>query len=329
MAYLEVLFGLVILIFAGDFLVRGAVALAKKMGVPTLVIGLTIVAFGTSAPELVVAIDAVIIGSPTLALGNVIGSNIANVLLVIGLPALIYPISCASPRMTRNLVIMLAATVIFILMGIASQGVYTAPQGIILLALLSLFLVYSALRAKAHPEAIEPLEELNGICETPQSYGFSIILIVGGLIGLVFGADLFVKGAIVIAREWKISEEVIGLTLVAVGTSLPELVTSIVAAVRRHHDVAVGNVIGSNLFNLLAVIGTSSLFGDIPVPESFMRVDMWVMLAASIALLPYCFYKQSVGRYSGIGFIAAYGLYMGYLMQTAHTNSVMMTIGAQ
>lgn len=328
MAYLEVLLGLVILVFAGDFLVRGAVALAKKMGVPTLVIGLTIVAFGTSAPELVVAIDAVLIGSPTLALGNVIGSNIANVLLVIGLPALIYPISCASPRMTRNLMIMLAANVIFIFMGIASQGIYTMPQGFILLALLTMFLVYSALRAKAHPEAIEPLEELDGICETPQSYGFSSMLIIGGVIGLGFGADLLVKGAVVIAREWAISEEVIGLTLVAIGTSLPELVTATVAAVRRHHDVAVGNVIGSNLFNLLAVIGVSSLFGDIPVPDAFMRVDMWVMLAASIALLPYCFYKQSVGRYSGIGFLAAYALYMGYLMQTALENPVMLMMGA-
>lgn len=327
MAYLEVLLGLVILIFAGDFLVRGAVALAKKMGVPTLVIGLTIVAFGTSAPELVVAIDAVLIGAPTLALGNVIGSNIANVLLVIGLPALIYPISCASPRMTRNLMIMLAATVIFIFMGIASQGAYTAPQGFILLGLLTLFLVYSALRAKAHPEAVEPLEELDGICETPQSYGFSAMLVIGGVIGLGFGADMLVKGAVVIAREWAISEEVIGLTLVAIGTSLPELVTALVAAFRRHHDVAVGNVIGSNLFNLLAVIGAASIFGDIPIPDSFMRVDMWVMLAASIALLPYCHYKQSVGRYSGIGFLLAYSFYMGFLLQS-HNGTTMMMIGA-
>ena len=326
MAYIEVILGLVILVFAGDFLVRGAVALAKKMGISTLVIGLTIVAFGTSAPELVVAIDAVIIGAPALALGNVVGSNIANILLVIGLPAIIYPISCAAPRLTRNLMIMLAATLIFIFMGMATKGTYSAPQGFILLALLTMFLVYSGMRAKAHPEAVDPLEELDGVCETPQNRGFSIMLIIAGMIGLGFGADLLVEGAVVIARDWGISEEVIGLTLLAIGTSLPELVTAVVAAVRRHHDVIVGNVIGSNLFNLLAVMGAASLFGDIPIPESFMKVELWVMLAASIALLPYCHYKQSVGRMSGFGFLAAYVLYMAYLVQSHASSTAIVDV---
>lgn len=326
MAYLEVLLGLVILVFAGDFLVRGAVSLAKRMGVPTLVIGLTIVAFGTSAPELVVAIDAVLIGSPTLALGNVVGSNIANVLLVIGIPALIYPISCAAPRLTRNLMIMLVATAIFIFMAMANQGVLSAPQGFIFLGYLTMFLVYSALRAKAHPEHCEPIDELDGIPLKESSYGLSFVMIIGGMIGLVFGADLLVEGAVVIAREWGVSEEIIGLTLVAIGTSLPELVTALMAAIRRHHDVAVGNVIGSNLFNLLAVVGVSTLIDDIPVPESFMGVDMWVMLAASVALLPYCHFKQSIGRFSGIGFLVAYGIYMVYLAQSAHSPVTAMMV---
>lgn len=326
MAYFEVLAGLVILVIAGDFLVRGAVALAKHMGISTFVIGLTIVAFGTSAPELVVAIDAVLIGSPALAIGNVVGSNIANVLLVIGIPALIYPINCAGPRLTKNLMIMLAATLLFIFMGMATQGVFSTAQGIIFLAFLTLFLVYSALRAKAHPEQIVPVDEFDGIPLKEAGYGLSFTMIIGGMVGLVYGAEMLVDGAVVVAREWGINEEVIGLTLVAIGTSLPELVTALMAAIRRHHDVAVGNVIGSNLFNLLAVIGAATLFGDIPVPESFMKVDLWVMLAASIALLPYCHFKQNIGRFSGIGFLVAYGIYMVYLAQAAHNPVTAMMV---
>ena len=321
MAYLQIIGGLVLLVLAGDFLVRGAVSIAKHFGVPILVIGLTIVAFGTSAPELVVAVDAVLVGVPALALGNVVGSNTANILLVIGVPAILAPMSCNAPRLTRNLMIMLAASAVFI--GMAHSGQFRWIHGIILLGFLASFLSYAFLRAKSHPNEIDPQEELEGIADIPDSMAFSALLVIAGIIGLGFGADLLVDGAVIVAREWGISEEVIGLTLVAIGTSLPELVTSVVAALRRHCDVAVGNVIGSNLFNLLGVIGVSSLFGSIPVAQSFLEIDLWVMLAASVALLPFCHYQASVGRLMGFLFLLSYIGYMVYLVQSGAVANAM------
>jgi len=316
MVYLQALLGLTILIFAGDFLVRGAVSLAKKWNVSTLVISLTIIAFGTSAPELVVGIKAVLSDAGALALGNVVGSNIANILLVIGLPALIAPISFAAPRLTRNLMIMLGASAIFI--GMASSGKFDWEQGMVLVFLLISFITYSALRSKAHPEEQDLLaKELDDLEKPPHSLALSFVMVIGGLIGLTFGADQLVKGSIIIARDIGVSEEIIGLTLVAVGTSLPELVTSLVAAIRKHNDIAVGNVIGSNIFNLLGIIGVSSLFGDIPVSQNILRVDVWVMIAASIALLPFCQYKASVGRFFGIVLLLAYAGYLLHLVQSS------------
>lgn len=315
MAYLSILSGLVLLVFAGDFLVRGAVSIARRFDVPVLVIGLTIVAFGTSAPELVVGIDAVLVGVPALALGNVVGSNIANILLVLGVPALIAPLACDAPRLTKNLLVMLAATFAFIVL--ASTGQFAWPQGLVLLTLLAAFLYWSFIRAKKCPDAIDPMIELDGLETKPHPISKSVWLIVGGAVGLAVGADLLVNGSVIIAREWGVSEEVIGLTLIAIGTSLPELVTSVVAAVRRHCDVAVGNVIGSNLFNLLGIIGVSSLFGTIPVSKNVMSVDLWVMLFASLAILPFCLKGGSIGRRAGAGLLLSYGAYMYYVFSAA------------
>ncbi|GHF23213.1 sodium:calcium antiporter [Kordiimonas sediminis] len=311
MAYMQIVLGLVLLVFAGDFLVRGAVSLAQRLGVPTLIIGLTIIAFGTSAPELVVAIDAVLSDAPTLALGNVVGSNVANILLVIGLPAIIAPIACDAPRLGRNLFIMIGVTLIFI--GLAYTGGFGTTQGLILLAILAAFLFSSLYRAKSHPEAVDPLAELDGIEEHHDSMGLSLLMILGGLIGLVFGADQLVEGSVTVARALGVSEAVIGLTLVALGTSLPELVTAVVAAIRGHADVAVGSVIGSNLFNLLCIIGISSQFGFIDVPASFLEFDLWIMLLCSLILVPYYLRKRMIGRWSGMAMIIVYGSYMYYL----------------
>lgn len=315
MAYVSILSGLVLLVFAGDVLVRGAVSIARRYDVPVLVIGLTIVAFGTSAPELVVGIDAVLVGVPALALGNVVGSNIANILLVLGVPALIAPLACDAPRLTKNLLVMLGASLIFIAM--AATGQFAWPQGLGLLALLFAFLYWSFIRAKKSPDVIDPMIELDGLETKPYPVGKSAIMITGGAIGLVIGADLLVEGAVFVAREWGVSEEVIGLTLIAIGTSLPELVTSVVAAVRRHCDVAVGNVIGSNLFNLLGIIGVSSLFGTIPVSDSIMSVDLWVMLLATLIILPFCLKRANIGRRAGAGLLISYVAYMIYLLSTA------------
>lgn len=322
MAYIQVVAGLVLLVFAGDFLVRGAVSLAQRAGISTLIIGLTVVAFGTSAPELVVGIDAVLKDAPTLALGNVVGSNIANVLLVVGLPALLAPMTCNAPRLGRNLAIMLVANALFI--GLASTGSFTYREGSILFTCLVLFLVYSGMRAKAAPgctEAVESIEEIN---ETPDSYMLAAALVVGGLIGLGIGADLLVVGAVEIAVGFGVSQAVIGLTLVALGTSLPELVTALVAAVRGHCDVAVGNVIGSNIFNLLGIMGITSIIGEVPVPDSFLRVDLWVMLASAMLLIPFCRMRSKVGKVSGAMMVT---LYVGYIAYLAHSEESAAVMG--
>lgn len=306
--------GLVALVFAGDILVRGSVSLAEKLGVPSLVIGLTIVAFGTSAPELMVSIDAVLSGVPTLALGNVVGSNIANIFLVVGLPALIAPMVCEAPRLTRNLLIMVAITVLFILLALT--GSFGWQQGLVLVTMLVVFIGYNLHFGRQHPELVQDLLEEEQEQSQPLPVWQSSALVLAGLLGLVFGAHLLVGGSVSIARTLGVSEAVIGLTLVALGTSLPELVTSIMAAIRCRCDVAVGNVIGSNIFNLLAIIGISSFFGTIPVPDSFFRVDFWVMLGASVALFPFCLRRGSVGRLMGCLFLLAYGGYMAWLVQS-------------
>ncbi len=314
MAYLEVVTGIVLLVVAGDFLVRGAVSLAHKAGISTLVIGLTIVAFGTSAPELVVGVDAVLKGSPTLALGNIVGSNIANSLLVIGLPAIIAPMTCDAPRLGRNLMMMLGATLIFI--WFAQGGAFTFWDGFVLLILLFMFLAYSGMRAKKCPMELEGLDEIHEIEQHPIPYRKSWAMVIGGLAGLAIGADLLVVGSIELARSFGVSEALIGLTLIALGTSLPELVTAMVAAIRGHCDVAVGNVIGSNIFNILGIMGVSSMVGTIPVPDSFLNVDLWVMLAAALLIVPFTRLRSQLGKFSGFALVA---LYIGYMVHLAHS----------
>jgi len=321
MAYIQVVAGLVLLVFAGDFLVRGAVSLAQRAGISKLIIGLTVVAFGTSAPELVVGIDAVLKDAPTLALGNVVGSNIANVLLVVGLPAMVAPMACDAPRLGRNLMIMLVATALFI--GLAHTGSFGWQEGAILMAFLTLFLIYSGMRAKTMPCDLEPIEDVEGFQDNPDSYGLAIALVVGGLIGLGIGADLLVVGSVKIATSFGVSEAVIGLTLVALGTSLPELVTALVAAVRGHCDVAVGNVIGSNLFNLLGIMGITSMVGTVPVPDSFLQVDLWVMLGATMLLIPFCRLRSKVGKLSGVMMVSMYIAYIVYLAHSDESAAVM------
>lgn len=306
-AFFQLLGGLVLLIYAGDALVRGAVSISRRLNIPPMVVGLTVVAFGTSAPELVVGIDAVLTGVPTLALGNVVGSNIANIWLVVGIPALIAPMICHAEKCRRNMFIMLGVTVLFI--ALAFTGEFNIWTAVILLGTLAVFLYYSAF-GKQDETYQEILEEIEGLPVQPDSFRLCGILILTGIVGLSIGAHFFVLGAVELAFMLGVSEAVIGLTVVALGTSIPELVTAIAASMRRHCDVAIGNVLGSNVFNLLAIIGISSLFGDIPVPQAFLDFDLWIMLLAALSFLPFAFFGKNVGRFSGIMFCAAYGLYI-------------------
>ena len=299
--------GLVLLVLAGDALVKGAVNLSLRLGVPPLIVGLTVVAFGTSAPELLVSVQAVLDNAPALALGNVVGSNIANILLVLGIPALIAAVPVSRDLM-HDFVVMMAAAVFFI--ALAFLGPFGWLHGIALLAGLAAMLWNSFARARAHRASAEP--ELEGADAGASSIKIALFLL-SGLIGLPLGANLLVTGAVNVASVLGVSETVIGLTLVAVGTSLPELATTVAAAYRRQAGVAMGNVIGSNIFNLLGIIGVASLVGRIPVPPAMLHSDLWVMLAVSALLGVFVLRGRSIGRLAGAALIALYVLYVVHL----------------
>jgi cation:H+ antiporter len=301
---LSVALGLVILIFAGDALVKGAVNLALRVGLPALVVSLTVVAFGTSAPELLVSVQAILDGVPGLALGNVVGSNTANVLLVLGIPAIIATLHTSGHDTRRDYLYMLGATVLFI--GLCLTGTLVWWHGLILLGALAVVLAATFLASRDKPaEAVE----LEGAEPAMPGWRLAMFLILG-LVGLPLGASLLVDGATAIARAFGVTETVIGLTLVAVGTSLPELSTTVMAAIRRHADVALGNVIGSNLFNLLGIIGIALLVGPIPVERTFLTLDLRIMLGATLLLIPFVVLRRDVTRLWGI---LLTGLYLGYL----------------
>ena len=301
--------GLALLLVAGDFLVKGAVNLSLRLGVPALIVSLTVVAFGTSAPELLISVQAILDGVPGLALGNVVGSNTANVLLVLGLPALIAGLATGATDTRRSYVQMLAATALFV--ALAFLGPFTWWHGLVLLAGLAAMLLWAYRAAAAHRAAAGPkdAEEVEG---ADPSLGWPRILgaLALGLVGLPLGANFLVDGATGIAKSFGLSDEVIGLTLVAVGTSLPELATTVSAAIRRQADVALGNVIGSNMFNLLAIIGVAALVGPIPVDAGMLRFDLWVMVAASLVLAPFVFRDWDMGRVWGAALAALYVLYV-------------------
>lgn len=301
--------GLVILLLAGDVLVKGAVNLSLRLGIPALIVSLTIVAFGTSAPELLISVKSILDGVPGLAMGNVVGSNTANILLVLGVPAIISGLHAASDT-RKTYLAMIAGTLLFIVL--AFMGPFTWWHGLILLSLLVYVLFDAGRTAQAHRAASNGAEAEDDLEEAdPDMPWWRIgIYLLLGLIGLPIGADLLVESSVAIATAYGVSETVIGLTLVAIGTSLPELATTVMAAIRKHADVALGNVIGSNMFNLLGIIGISSFVGAIPVDPGLLRLDIWVMLAASLVLAPFVFFRWPMGRTVGVVFSA---LYVGYI----------------
>jgi cation:H+ antiporter len=308
MAWFFVVLGLVTLLLAGDFLVRGAVNLALRLGISALVVSLTVVAFGTSAPELLIVLTAMADDAPGLAMGNVIGSNTANILLVLGLPAMAAGLYTAAFDTKKTFIFMILSTALFIIL--AFVGPFSLWHGTLLLVILAAILVDQARTARRDRRAAVTTEALGGV--DPSMPGWKIMLyLLFGLVGLPLGAKVLVANAEIIAREFGVPETTIGLTLIAVGTSLPELATTTVAAIRRQADVALGNVIGSNMFNLLAIIGIAALVGPIPVAEEFLSFDLWVMLAASLLLIPFVFFGRNITRIWGAALTL---LYMAYLL---------------
>ena len=308
MDWLYTAVGLVILLLAGDSLVKGAVNLSLRLGVPALIVSLTVVAFGTSAPELLIAIQAIFDDVPGLALGNVVGSNTANVLLVLGVPALLAIMHTSECDTRSSYLQMIAATALFIVM--CFTGPFTWITGLILLAALVAMLTHAARAANKHRKAnADDEEEVEG-ADPNLGWPKIALFLALGIIGLPLGAKLFVDGATNIALTFGISETVIGLTLVAIGTSLPELATTVMAALRRQADVALGNVIGSNMFNLLGIMGVASLVGTIPVDPQFLTFDLWIMLLASLMLIPFVFLKMDINRIWGVALSALYVAYL-------------------
>ncbi len=311
--YASLFGGLAILLIAGDILVRGSVGMAQTFGIPTLVIGLTIVAFGTSAPELVISIRAAVGGEGGIAIGNVVGSNIANVLLVLGLPALIATTQCGERGSTKNAVFMIAVTLVFIMFCYFPP--LGRPAGVALLVLLVLFLAESArsaMRARRDGASeCEVEEELLGEVDAlPKEIWVATLFIFAGLIALPIGANFTIDGAVSIARSWHVSEATIALTIIALGTSLPELATTLMSAVRGQAAVAVGNVIGSNVFNLLAIMGTAAVISPIAVPAEMMQFDIWAMLGTSVLLLLFTAMAVTLRRPAGLALTVAYASYI-------------------
>jgi len=315
MVYLGLFAGFVILLLSGDFLVRGAIVLAMRLGVPSLIIGLTVVAFGTSAPELVVSVRAILSGSSGIALGNIVGSNIANILLVLGLPALICPTDCDQPLIKRNMFYVIAASILFIVL--CFNGPLITWHGAILFSLIVLFLIESGRRMGSMSNSVTKddtaLEQIDGVAGLPNSAPALVMFLIIGILGLPIGAEVIVSNATEIARAFDVSEAAIGLTLIALGTSLPELSTTFVAALRGHCGLALGNVLGSNLFNILAVMGVTAMMAPVAIPETFLHYDLWVMLAATLAITPFVMMRARITRIPATLFICAYGIYVYFV----------------
>lgn len=310
--------GLAALVAGAELLVRGAGRLATSFGVSPLVVGLTVVAFGTSAPEMAVSIDAALSGSAELAIGNVVGSNIANILVILGLSALIAPLFVNEQLIRQEIPIMIGVSALVI--GLAWDGTLSRGESGLLVALIVAYTVFLIVQSRRAGRATQDefAEEIP-TSQWDRHWAVQLALVVGGLVLLVVGADWLVGAAVVFARAFGLSDLVVGLTIVAIGTSAPEIAASIVATLRGQRDIAVGNVVGSNLFNLLAVLGLAGLVapGGLAVPDAARHVDFWVMLAVAFACLPIALTGRHIVRWEGALFVGYYIAYAAYLVLAA------------
>lgn len=305
---LSLLAGFVLLLGGGEYLVRGAGALALRFGLSHLVVGIIIVGFGTSVPELVASIQAALSGAPGIAMGNVVGSNTANILLILGVGAIIYPVIVSGAAIYRDGVTMVAtaALLLFAVWG----GQLSTLAGLLFVLLLAAYLVYLIYSdRKANGEAAAD-EDDDDLPKPSKSIWLDIAMVAGGTAAVVAGGKLLVDGAISVAQAFDVSDEVIGLTLVAIGTSLPELATSIMAALRKHSDIALGNVLGSNVYNILGIAGITALIKPIPVSAHMVKVDIPVMIAVSVALFVLAVVVKRFGKRVGYAFLAGYAVYI-------------------
>ncbi|MEN8196008.1 MAG: calcium/sodium antiporter [Pseudomonadota bacterium] len=308
--FFQVAGGLLLLFFGGEFLVRAAVSLARRIGVSPLVIGLSVVAAGTSAPEMVVCLIAALEGAPGIAIGNVVGSNIANLLLVVGAAGMIYPIARNARSIYRDGAVCIAATVLFVFLS--TTGEFESWHGIVMLVALAAYLLGSYWSDRRDAKtAFEIEKEVEELEDKGQPLPVILLRLAFGFTGVILGSELLVDGSIDVARSLGLSETVIGVTLVAVGTSLPELATSIIAAKSRHTDVALGNAIGSCIFNLLAIMGVVAAVVPIKVPVQILIFDIWVLLGVTAGFMVMGLVLPRMGKRVSLAFLILYGLYAG------------------
>ncbi len=307
MLILELSAGLVLLLLGGESLVRGAAGFAARMGVSPLLIGLTVVGFGTSMPELVTSLEAAFAGAPGIAIGNVVGSNTANVLLILGFAALLAPIPVERRAFRRDGTAVALAAVACL--AVVLVGSLERLSGAVLVTLLAAYVVYTAMRERVAAAAADA----GGTIPRPMSVPVGLAFALGGLALTILGARLLVGAAVELAAVAGVSDTVIGVTVVAIGTSLPELATSLMAAWRRQPEIAFGNIVGSNIYNVFGILGVTALVHPIPVPPEILALDIWVMLAATAALTAAAVTGWRISRREGAVMLAAYGAYLAVL----------------
>ncbi|MFN3390710.1 MAG: calcium/sodium antiporter [Meiothermus ruber] len=312
--------GIVLLYFGGEALVKNAVVLARSWGISTMVVGLTVVAFGTSSPELAASLAAALTGSPAIAIGNVVGSNILNILLILGVTALLAPIRAQAQFIKREVPIMIGAALLLFVFLYFDQQI-TRWEGLFSMALLGLYIWF--LYRSSISESADVLEEFDQEYGQPAKTGWQTYVgLVLGLALLGVGARLLTIGAVELARAFGVPELIIGLTIVALGTSLPEVAASITAALRREPDIALGNIVGSNVFNILGILGLTALVQPVGLPWEGIQRDMWVMLLASVLLWPFLATGSRLGRREGGVFLGLYVAYVVLLVQSTAQRSM-------
>ncbi|MFN9489172.1 MAG: calcium/sodium antiporter [Betaproteobacteria bacterium] len=319
--------GLAVLVLGANLLVRGASKLALSFGISPLVVGLTVVAMGTSAPEVAVSVGAVLDGRADIAVGNVVGSNVFNVLFILGLSALIVPLLVHVQVIRQEVPIMIGASVLLLLLGL--DGVLSFRDGTFLFALLVAYTVFVVRQSRRETRAADSYDSEFSAAQAGDwdaKWPVQIALIAAGLLCLVYGADWLVTAAVAFARALGVSDVVIGLTIVAAGTSMPEVATSVTAAIKGERDIAVGNVVGSNIFNILGCLGLSALVaGDsgLIVAPSLLAFDLWVMIAVAVACLPIFVTGREIARWEGGVFVAYYAAYAAYLILAAQAHDAL------
>ena len=301
--------GLFILILGGDFLVRGASNMALRAHISPLVVGLTVVAFGTSAPELLISIKAALAGSPDLTMGNVVGSNICNLALVLGVTSLIGVIKVQTDSIKIDWPVTMGSSILLYLVIKGKEATIDTYEGVLFIVLLIIYTVLIIRKSRKENRALMDLDTDKNTIQASSNLWKDLVYIIGGCAGLYFGSDWFVGGAQELALNLGVSERVIGITVLALGTSLPELVTAIVASIKKETDLALGNLMGSNIFNILSILGITSLIKDIHVSKAIIEQDVTVMLGVTLLILPLMLYKRSLGKLSGAILLIVYTVY--------------------